>query len=198
MEDIFSDDNTNGTSYIMHKNADKTWYSNEEAITLDKIMVCPDTIKTGWGMWNGTYNTEYSDKPFIKTPKPDDGYKEAFSMNLYTNDKRQFLWSRFSFGEYQAFKKMAVQFYKDIEANKGKVPVFQFSNKYEVIELKALNINVPLFEFLGWKDRPADFVVPVWEEPLIADGEVSMSQQVAAATQAQIDRQELTDDDIPF
>ena len=93
---------------------------------------------------------------------------------------------------------MAVQFYKDIEANKGKVPVFQFSNKYEVIELKALNINVPLFEFLGWKDRPADFVVPVWEEPLIADGEVSMSQQVAAATQAQIDRQELTEDDIPF
>ena len=199
MEDIFSDDkNTNGISYIMHKNADKTWYSNEEAITLDKIMVCPDTIKTGWGMWNGTYNTEYSDKPFIKTPKPDDGYKEAFSINLYTNDKRQFLWSRFSFGEYQAFKKMAVQFYKDIEANKGKVPVFQFSNKYEVIELKALNINVPLFEFLGWKDRPADFVVPVWEEPMIADGEVSMSQQVAAATQAQIDRQELTDDDIPF
>lgn len=199
MEDIFSDDkNTNGISYIMHKNADKTWYSNEEAITLDKIMVCPDTIKTGWGMWNGTYNTEYSDKPFIKTPKPDDGYKEAFSINLYTNDKRQFLWSRFSFGEYQAFKKMAVQFYKDIEANKGKVPVFQFSNKYEVIELKALNINVPLFEFLGWKDRPADFVVPVWEEPLIADGEVSMSQQVAAATQAQIDRQELTEDDIPF
>ena len=199
MEDIFSDDkNTNGISYIMHKNADKTWYSNEEAITLDKIMVCPDTIKTGWGMWNGTYNTEYSDKPFIKTPKPDDGYKEAFSINLYTNDKRQFLWSRFSFGEYQAFKKMAVQFYKDIEANKSKVPVFQFSNKYEVIELKALNINVPLFEFLGWKDRPADFVVPVWEEPLIADGEVSMSQQVAAATQAQIDRQELTEDDIPF
>ena len=199
MEDIFSDDkNTNGISYIMHKNADKTWYSNEEAVTLDKIMVCPDTIKTGWGMWNGTYNTEYSDKPFIKTPKPDDGYKEAFSINLYTNEKRQFLWSRFSFGEYQAFKKMAVQFYKDIEANKGKVPVFQFSNKYEVIELKALNINVPLFEFLGWKDRPADFVVPVWEEPLIADGEVSMSQQVAAATQAQIDRQELTEDDIPF
>ena len=199
MEDIFSDDkNTNGISYIMHKNADKTWYSNEEAITLDKIMVCPDTIKTGWGMWNGTYNTEYSDKPFIKTPKPDDGYKEAFSINLYTNEKRQFLWSRFSFGEYQAFKKMAVQFYKDIEANKGKVPVFQFSNKYEVIELKALNINVPLFDFLGWKDRPADFVVPVWEEPLIADGEVSMSQQVAAATQAQIDRQELTEDDIPF
>ena len=199
MEDIFSDDkNTNGISYIMHKNADKTWYSNEEAITLDKIMVCPDTIKTGWGMWNGTYNTEYSDKPFIKTPKPDDGYKEAFSINLYTNDKRQFLWSRFSFGEYQAFKKMAVQFYKDIEAYKGKVPVFQFSNKYEVIELKALNINVPLFEFLGWKDRPADFVVPVWEEPLISDGEVSMSQQVAAATQAQINRQELTEDDIPF
>ena len=199
MEDIFSDDkNTTGISYIMHKNADKTWYSNEEAITLDKIMVCPDTIKTGWGMWNGTYNTEYSDKPFIKTPKPDDGYKEAFSINLYTNEKRQFLWSRFSFGEYQAFKKMAVQFYKDIEANKGKVPVFQFSNKYEVIELKALNINVPLFDFLGWKDRPADFVVPVWEEPLIADGEVSMSQQVAAATQAQIDRQELTEDDIPF
>ena len=64
--------------------------SNEETVTLDKIMVCPDTIKTGWGMWNGTYNTEYSDKPFIKTPKPDDGYKEAFSINLYTNDKRQF------------------------------------------------------------------------------------------------------------
>ena len=48
MEDIFSNDNNgSGISYIMHKNADKTWYSNEEAVTLDKIMVCPDTIKTG-------------------------------------------------------------------------------------------------------------------------------------------------------
>jgi hypothetical protein len=197
MEDIFSDNNTNGTSYIMHKNADKTWYSNEKAITLDKIMVCPDTIKTGWGMWNGTYSTKYSDTPFIKIPKPEEGYSEAFSINIFTNDKQKFLWSRFSFGEYQAFKKMAVQFYKDIEANKGKVPVFQVGG-YEVIELKALNVNVPLFKFLGWKDRPSDFVLPVWEEPLIADGEVSMSQQVAAATQAQIDKQELTEDDIPF
>jgi len=111
-----------------------------------------------------------------------------------------FLWSRFSFGEYQAFKKIAVQFYQDIEANKGKVPVFQYNNTHEVIELKALNINVPLFTFLGWKDRPADFVVPVWEntEPMIADGEVSMNDKVAAATQREIDRQELTEDDIPF
>ena len=78
-----------------------------------------------------------------------------------TNIEQQI--SRFSFGEYQAFKKLAVQFYKDIETNKGKVPVFEYTNTHEVIELKALNINVPLFKFLGWKDRPADFVVPVWE-----------------------------------
>lgn len=199
MEDIFSNNGGGaGISYIMHKNADKKWYAGEETLTLDKIMICPNTIKTGWGMWNGAYNTEYSETPFIKIPKPDDGYKEAFSMNIYTNDNKQYLWSRFSFGEYQAFKKIAVEFYKDIEANKGKVPVFEYTNNHEVIELKALNINVPLFKFLGWKDRPADFVVPVWEEPMIADGEVSMSQQVAAATQAQIDRQELTESDIPF
>lgn len=199
MEDIFSDNGGGaGISYIMHKNADKKWYAGTETLTLDKIMICPNTIKTGWGMWNGAYNTEYSETPFIKIPKPADDYKEAFSMNIYTNDNKQYLWSRFSFGEYQAFKKIAVEFYKDIEANKGKVPVFEYTNNHEVIELKALNINVPLFKFLGWKDRPADFVVPVWEEPMVADGEVSMSQQVAAATQAQIDRQELTESDIPF
>ena len=145
-----------------------------------------------------SYETKYSDVPFVKIPKPEDGYKEAFSMNIYTNDNKQYLWSRFSFGEYQAFKKLAVEFYKDIEANKGKVPVFEYTNTHEVIELKALNINVPLFKFLGWKDRPADFVIPVWEEPMIADGEVSMSEKVAAATQAQIDKQELKYDDIPF
>lgn len=199
MSTIFENDvSETGTSFIMHKNADKTWNAGGEVVSLDKIMICPDTIKTGWGMWNGSYNTTYADVPFVKIPKPEDGYKEAFSMNIYTNDNKQYLWSRFSFGEYQAFKKLAVQFYKDIEANKGKVPVFEYTNTHEVIELKALNINVPLFKFLGWKDRPADFVVPVWEEPMIADGEVSMSDQVAAATQAQIDRQELTDDDIPF
>lgn len=199
MEDIFSDNGGGaGISYIMHKNADKKWYSNKEVVTLDKIMICPDTIKTGWGMWNGTYNTEYSETPFIKIPKPADDYKEAFSMNIYTNDNKQYLWSRFSFGEYQAFKKIAVEFYKDIEANKGKVPVFEYTNNHEVLELKSIDVNVPLFKFLGWKDRPADFVVPVWEEPMVADGEVSMSQQVAAATQAQIDRQELTESDIPF
>ena len=199
MSTIFENDvSETGTSFIMHKNADKTWNASGEVVSLDKIMICPDTIKTGWGMWNGTYETKYSDVPFVKIPKPEEGYKEAFSMNIYTNDNKQYLWSRFSFGEYQAFKKLAVEFYKDIEANKGKVPVFAYTNTHEVIELKALNINVPLFTFLGWKDRPADFVVPVWEEPMIADGEVSMSQKVAAATQAQIDRQELTDDDIPF
>ena len=199
MSTIFENDvSETGTSFIMHKNADKNWYAGGQVVSLDKIMVCPDTIKTGWGMWNGTYESKYSDVPFVKIPKPEDGYKEAFSMNIYTNDNKQYLWSRFSFGEYQAFKKLAVEFYKDIEANKGKVPVFAYTNTHEVIELKALNINVPLFTFLGWKDRPADFVVPVWEEPVIADVEVSMSEKVAAATQAQIDRQELTDDNIPF
>lgn len=199
MSTIFENDvSETGTSFIMHKNADKTWNAGGEVVSLDKIMICPDTIKTGWGMWNGSYNTTYADVPFVKIPKPEEGYKEAFSMNIYTNDNKQFLWSRFSFGEYQAFKKLAVQFYKDIEANKGKVPVFEYTNTHEVIELKALNINVPLFKFLGWKDRPADFVVPVWEEPMIADGEISMSEKVAAATQAQIDKQELTYDDIPF
>ena len=199
MSTIFDNDvSETGTSFIMHKNADKNWYAGGEVVGLDKIMICPDTIKTGWGMWNGSYETKYSDTPFVKIPKPEDGFKEAFSMNIYTNDNKQYLWSRFSFGEYQAFKKLAVEFYKDIEANKGKVPVFEYTNTHEVIELKALNINVPLFKFLGWKDRPADFVVPVWEEPMIADGEVSMSEKVAAATQAQIDKQELTYDDIPF
>ena len=199
MSTIFENDvSETGTSFIMHKNADKNWYAGGEVVNLDKIMICPDTIKTGWGMWNGSYETKYSDVPFVKIPKPEEGYKEAFSMNIYTNDNKQYLWSRFSFGEYQAFKKLAVQFYKDIEANKGKVPVFEYTNTHEVIELKALNINVPLFKFLGWKDRPADFVVPVWEEPMIADGEISMSEKVAAATQAQIDKQELTYDDIPF
>ena len=201
MEDIFTNDTGGATSsYIMHKNADKKWHANEEVVSLDKIMICPDTIKTGWGMWNGAYNTEYSETPFIKIPKPEEGYKEAFSMNIFTNDSKQYLWSRFSFGEYQAFKKIAVQFYKDIEANKGKVPVFEYTNEHEVIELKALNINVPLFKFLGWKERPADFVIPVWDnaEPMITDGEISMNDKVAAATQAQIDRQELTEDDIPF
>ena len=199
MSTIFDNDvSETGTSFIMHKNADKNWYAGGKVVGLDKIMVCPDTIKTGWGMWNGTYESKYSDVPFVKIPKPEDGYKEAFSMNIYTNDNKQYLWSRFSFGEYQAFKKLAVEFYKDIEANKGKVPVFEYTNTHEVIELKALNINVPLFKFLGWKDRPADFVIPVWEEPMIADGEVSMSEKVAAATQAQIDKQELKYDDIPF
>ena len=199
MSTIFDNDvSETGTSFIMHKNADKNWYAGGEVVGLDKIMICPDTIKTGWGMWNGSYETKYSDTPFVKIPKPEDGYKEAFSMNIYTNDNKQYLWSRFSFGEYQAFKKLAVEFYKDIEANKGKVPVFEYTNTHEVIELKALNINVPLFKFLGWKDRPADFVVPVWEEPMIADGEISMSEKVAAATQAQIDKQALTYDDIPF
>lgn len=199
MSTIFDNDvSETGTSFIMHKNADKNWYAGGEVVGLDKIMICPNTIKTGWGMWNGSYETKYSDTPFVKIPKPEDGYKEAFSMNIYTNDNKQYLWSRFSFGEYQSFKKLAVEFYKDIEANKGKVPVFEYTNTHEVIELKALNINVPLFKFLGWKDRPADFVVPVWEEPMIADGEISMSEKVAAATQAQIDKQALTYDDIPF
>ena len=199
MSTIFENDvSETGTSFIMHKNADKNWYAGGKVVGLDKIMICPNTIKTGWGMWNGSYETKYSDVPFVKIPKPEDGFKEAFSMNIYTNDNKQYLWSRFSFGEYQSFKKLAVEFYKDIEANKGKVPVFAYTNTHEVIELKALNINVPLFKFLGWKDRPADFVVPVWEEPMIADGEVSMSEKVAAATQAQIDKQELTYDDIPF
>ena len=199
MSTIFENDvSETGTSFIMHKNADKNWYAGGEVVSLDKIMICPDTIKTGWGMWNGSYETKYSDTPFVKIPKPEEGYKEAFSMNIYTNDNKQYLWSRFSFGEYQAFKKLAVEFYKDIEANKGKVPVFEYTNTHEVIELKALNINVPLFKFLGWKDRPADFVVPVWQEPMIADGEISMSEQVAKATQTQIDKQELTYDDIPF
>ena len=93
-----------------------------------------------------------------------------------------------------------MQFYKDIEANKGKVPVFEYTNQHEELVLKAITINIPLFKFLGWKDRPADFVVPVWDnpEPLIADGQVSMNSDVAALVTEAEKENGLDFDDIPF
>ena len=54
MSTIFENDvSETGTSFIMHKNADKNWHAGGKVVGLDKIMICPDTIKTGWGMWNG-------------------------------------------------------------------------------------------------------------------------------------------------
>ena len=69
MSTIFENDvNETGTSFIMHKNADKSWYAGGAVVSLDKIMICPDSIKTGWGMWNGSYESKYSEVPFVKIP----------------------------------------------------------------------------------------------------------------------------------
>ena len=106
---------------------------------------------------------------FTNIAKPDDEYKKAFSVWVlpkFVNDKDNIthpvsLWQRNSFGEFKGFQGMGASFYAELQKpeNKDKLPVVKWTGS-ETLTMGMGKSTIPHFELVGFKDRPAEFVIP--------------------------------------
>ena len=157
--------------YIKHHFQEKCWYRGDERIDVNYFMVDIDTIQIGWGKYTSGEGYSYVWQKDIYTPiaRPDEEYKKAFSVWVlpkYVEGNQNItqsvcLWQRHSFGEFKGFQSMGASFYAESKKpeNQGKLPVVKWTGS-ESISVGKGSTAIPNFEFAGFKDRPAEFVIP--------------------------------------
>lgn len=161
------------TPYIKHDYQEKCWYRGKEKIDANYFMIDPATLLMGWGMYEPSSGYDYKWQKDLFTPidRPSDLYKKAFSVWVlpkYVEGSKNIehpvsLWQRNSFGEYKGFQEMGASFFAETQKpeNKGKLPVVKWTGS-ESISIGKGQATIPHFEFVGMKDRPAEFVIPDW------------------------------------
>ena len=161
------------TPYLKHHFQEKCWYRGKEKIDINYFMVDPATILMGFGMYDPSsgYDYKWQNDLFTSINRPSEEYKKAFSVWVLpkyvegaTNIEHPVsLWQRHSFGEYKGFQEMGASFYAESQKpeNANKLPVVKYTGS-ESISIGKGATSIPHFEFVGMKDRPAEFVIPDW------------------------------------
>ena len=191
-------------SYLSHKVAEKDghkgFWLGDTPCKFTAMQVDFDTLKTGWGYYNGTYNYEWDDVVGAKTPKPTEEHKRAFYLWVMVDGfNNPLLWNRFTFGEFESLKILLKLGWSEWQKDKSKLPTYKYIGSKD-LKVGMGNTSVAQFEFMGCRPRKETFVIPTWdnEEPLITDGEVKGNDGLSDMVYAHIRKEELSDDDIPF
>jgi len=199
------------TPYLKHHFQEKCWYRGKERIDANYFMIDLSTMLMGWGKYTAGegYSYIWQKDLFSSVARPDEEYKKAFSVWVlpkYVEGANNIehpvsLWQRHSFGEYKGFQEMGASFYAESQKpeNANKLPVVKYTGS-ESISIGKGATSIPHFEFVGMKDRPAEFVIPDWYSespsdaneshlPKSSDGDTMTSHPVL---------DELDSGDIPF
>ena len=199
------------TPYLKHHFQEKCWYRGKEKIDANYFMIDLSTMLMGWGKYTAGegYSYIWQKDLFSSVARPDEEYKKAFSVWVlpkYVEGANNIehpvsLWQRHSFGEYKGFQEMGASFYAESQKpeNANKLPVVKYTGS-ESISIGKGATSIPHFEFVGMKDRPAEFVIPDWYSespsdaneshlPKSSDGDTMTSHPVL---------DELDSGDIPF
>ena len=199
------------TPYLKHHFQEKCWYRGKERIDANYFMIDLTTMLMGWGKYTAGegYSYIWQKDLFSSVARPDEEYKKAFSVWVlpkYVEGANNIehpvsLWQRHSFGEYKGFQEMGASFYAESQKpeNANKLPVVKYTGS-ESISIGKGATSIPHFEFVGMKDRPAEFVIPDWYSespsdaneshlPKSSDGDTMTSHPVL---------DELDSGDIPF
>lgn len=174
------------SSFLAFKAADKRFYVGEEALDVKYIQLDPATFQSGWGRYNtgSGYEFVWDDKFTVVGEKPADDFKRAFSAWVFTDAvDRPLLWQRFSYSESSAFNKMLGLFWHDKEGKEG-LPTVAFKGATHIQVGKGRSAEIEI-EFVDWKPRKPEFVIPEW------------ASNVDVGVQ-ETESKGLTEDDIPF
>tara|TARA_R110000744_G_scaffold3147_3_gene12201 strand:+ start:643 stop:1254 length:612 start_codon:yes stop_codon:yes gene_type:complete len=194
-------------SYLSHKVAEKDghkgFWLGETPCKFSAIQVDFNTLKTGWGFYDGQYNYSWDEVVGAKTPRPSDQHKRAFYLWVMVDgiDDKPLLWNRFTFGEFESLKIMLKQGWNEWQKDKSKLPTYKYTGS-EDIKVGMGSTSIAQFDFIGCRPRKDTFVIPSWDtEPLISDGEVKMAsekQDFQKLVNNAENENGLTFDDIPF
>ena len=161
------------TPYLKHHFQEKCWYRGKERIDANYFMIDLSTMLMGWGKYTAGegYSYIWQKDLFSSVARPDEEYKKAFSVWVLPKfveganniEHPVSLWQRHSFGEYKGFQEMGASFYAESQKaeNANKLPVVKYTGS-ESISIGKGATSIPHFEFVGMKDRPAEFVIPDW------------------------------------
>ena len=197
------------SKYLAHKVAAKDghkgFWLGEMACKFNIMQVDFNTLKTGWGWYDGMYNWQWDDVVGAKTTKPvtnnvDVKVNRAFYLWVMVDGYDEpLLWNRSSVGEFETLKSLLKLGWKEWQADKTRLPTYKYTGSKD-IKIGMGSSSIAQFDFMGCKQRKETFVIPTWdqEEPLITDGEVKGNDGLSDMVYAHIRKEELSDDDIPF
>ena len=198
------------SNYLKHKvkeeGGHRGFWLGSEPLKFKSMQVDFNTLKTGWGFYNGSsYEYVWDDVVGSLTAKPSEEHKRAFYLWVYTDGfDTPLLWNNFTVGEYESVKNLLRLGWNDWQKDKELMATYVYEKSVEKAVGKGTT-SIAEFKYMGCRARSKDFVIPEWdnEEPLIANGDSStpspnegLDDLVNNAVEATKDTN--LEDDIPF
>ncbi len=160
-----SGSDNNNSLFIRANLPQNRWWTKtdagEEPIDMDKgFAVDIKNVTFGWLHIDiGVRDWQPWPSPSQPTPKPNDNYKNGFSVECWLYDGRKCEFSGNSFGLGQFIAKLYNQAETMPEFNEGKVPVVQVTSSRPVVVGKGTSYDVG-FNIRSWVNRPKDGAAP--------------------------------------
>ena len=190
--------------YLAFKTMQQQFFANGETpVEFQYLQLDPATFKSGWGRYTKADGFEYhwDDKFGVVSPKPEDDYKRAFSAWVFPQGAQHaYLWQRFTYAESSAFNNILGSFWNQMDSSSANLPVVKYEGS-KPIQVGMGNSSELSFSFAKFAPRSAEFVIPQWyidQEAPVDDTFKDPNAGLADKVQEMIDKNELSDDDIPF
>ena len=141
------------------------------------------------------YDHVWDEKLGVRSPQPaaigDVTWKRAFSVWLFLDGwDEPVIWQRHSWGERESFNKILPLFWNSLSsADKGTLPTVKYTGSKKVSVGAGFSSEIE-FDFMDFKPRKAEFILPEWVTDDAPSAVVEM--------QAEENRKPITTDDIPF
>jgi hypothetical protein len=188
----------NSMNFLSFKTNSQDWWINSESVVdFNYMQIDTDTIQSGWGIYtpqNG-YDHVWDEKLGVRSPQPDNigdsKWSRAFSVWLFLDGwDEPVIWQRHSWGERESFNKILPLFWNDLaNAPQGTLPTVKYTGSKKVSVGAGMSSEIE-FEFVDFKPRKAEFILPEWVSDDAPSAVVEM--------QAEENRKPITTDDIPF
>jgi hypothetical protein len=174
--------------YIKHHYQLGKFVVNDEPVDFEYFLLSPD-FYTGWGKYDGQYEWKWDQVQGVpdgdKKQLYEDGFKRAFSVQMYIKDKGTYLWQRFSKAEGRAFDQVMSDAWSSKED--GKVVCVKYNGSEKIALQGGSKMYVPNLTFEKWVAKPEGF------GEMVED--LSSEEQFEKDFSNPVDKKE---DDIPF
>ena len=189
--DILNDEGNN--FYLKFISREKVFKLGDDAINFKYMQVDLNTMQTGWGRYENSYEFQWDSVAGSKTPQPaaeGKPFTRAFSVWVMVDgiEDQPLLWQRNNVNEYQTFVQMLKDSYEQWTQDKNQLPYFEFTGSEEV-QGKMQPFNRATLPLRGFADRKPAFIIPELTAPVTDDAKESVQVQEinAAVDQAKED-----------
>lgn len=161
MLDVLNETSTGG-GYLSWGSQKNSWNVDGETCALTKMLIDPQSLKTGFGKIEKGVAPDYvwAEIAGTKIERPSPDHKPAFSVNTFVATKYgapldgEREWSANSAASKMAVQKFWEELHNDAATNPGKWAVIELAGSEPKNAGQAI-INVPIMKLAGWADKPA-------------------------------------------